>query len=190
MYVRDIYQQVGFASSVPNNVAVVIEQNLLICMHKDTPKRVSQCHANHIFHHWMDWVQLWFLLAQCQVSLAVTKPTMGKIVKPCPVCSLYKTEELKMASQFFKKDKTTILKFSYVITTVKYKASISSHHAIPRCLKDLIEWGAGGGSEAIKRKNWESDAWFETDEKLPFPLTEQKIKRGFYTWIIYEKDRL
>lgn len=48
--VRDIYQQMGSASSVLNNAAVVIEQSSLIYSHAQKYP-VSQCHANHIFHH-------------------------------------------------------------------------------------------------------------------------------------------
>lgn len=131
-------------------------------MHKNIPKRVSQCHANHIFHHWMDWVQLWCLLAQCQSSLGITKSTMRNPVKPSSVRLSHKIKELKMASQFAKEDKATVFKFSYMITTVKYKASIGSWYEIPRCLKDLIEWG----KKCYQKENWVSETWFKTDKKL------------------------
>lgn len=66
---------------------------------------------------------------------------MRNPVKPSSVRPSHKIKELKMASQFAKEDKATVFKFSYMITTVKYKASIGSRYAILRCLKDLIEWG-------------------------------------------------
>lgn len=140
-------------------------------MHKNIPKRVSQCHANHIFRHWMDWVQLWFLLAQCQSYLGVTKSTMRNPVKPS-VRPSHKIKELKMASQFAKEDKATVFKFSYMITTVKYKASIGSWYAIPRCLKDLIERG---------KKRYQKEKLSFRDLIQDWQKMEQKI--------CYEKDR-
>lgn len=57
---------------------------------------------------------------------------MRKLVKAYSSCSSYKIEELKMASNSFKKDKTKFLKYFYIIVIVIYKA-------IPKCLEDLIE---------------------------------------------------
>lgn len=39
------------------------------------------------------------------------------------------------------KRQSQFLNFLIMITTVKHKASIGSHHAIPQCSEDMVEWG-------------------------------------------------